>query len=68
MPTWSEKLPTPKPASWGRGTAAPQAPGGAAVQLSGSPELTQALQIGDKQYFIFHSDVDYEPGKSKLKR
>lgn len=33
-----------------------------------SPELTEALQMRDKQYFIFHPDVDYEPGKRKLKR
>lgn len=37
-------------------------------QHTRSPELTGALQMGDKQYFIVHSDVDYEPGKRKLKR
>lgn len=71
MPTLCEQLPASKAAS-GRDAARrlPALRSGvtAVGQHTCSPELTEALQMRDKQYFLFHPDVDYEPGKRKLKR
>lgn len=67
MPSLCEELPAPKATCARAGCAALQSVT-AVGQHWGSPELAEALQMGDKQYFVFHSDVDYEPGKRKLKR
>lgn len=45
-----------------------QSSAAAVRQSTHSPVLTEASEIRDKQYFIFHSDGDYEPGKSKHKK